>query len=166
MERIIGDGDYETPSDNYLLKRLMDQIDIDLDGVNKMPAQTNDNIIRWDNISLSLFLYFSILVCFCLCVCVSLFFFFQITLSLFLTFLLFYFQKISREEISSDINDGCLVVQPWYHKYPRSTTNSAAAKLFANSGIFSWSHAKGSSKLFRDAIPQKTTECVNTPVLN
>ena len=96
MERIIGDGDYETPSDNYLLKRLMDQIDIDLDGVNKMPAQTNDNIIRWDNISLSIFLYFSISLFLyfglflSLCVCVS-FFFFQITLSLFLTFLLFYF---------------------------------------------------------------------------
>ena len=77
MERIIGDGDYKTPSDNYLLKRLMDQIDIDLDGVNKMPAQTNDNIIRWDNISLSLFLYFSISLFWFVSVfvCVCLFFF-------------------------------------------------------------------------------------------
>lgn len=46
MERIIGDGDYETASDNVVLKRLMDQIDIDLEGVNRIPAQTNEDIIR------------------------------------------------------------------------------------------------------------------------
>ena len=46
MERIIGDGDYETASDNVVLKRLMDQIDIDLEGVNRIPAQTSEDIIR------------------------------------------------------------------------------------------------------------------------
>ena len=36
----------EPASDNVVLKRLMDQIDIDLEGVNRIPAQTNEDIIR------------------------------------------------------------------------------------------------------------------------